>query len=210
MIRLPSALTRSLVIIAACLPLSRVAAQNDRTGALYRDSYTLEGKKDYVAALARVREARTAGGSAYFAALRSGWLQYMQGDFAASVASYTEAVASEPKAVEPKLGLTLPLMAQRNWRELERACTAVLAIDPHNATALSRLGVAQYNAGNFSGAEATYRRLTDDYPSDTDYKTGLGWALQRQGKKGEARPWFEAVLSVSPDNANAKAGLAAK
>ena len=75
------------------------------------------------------------------------------------------------RSIEPKLGLTLPLLGQRNWRELERACQAVLAVDPHNATSLARLGLAQYSVGNFAGAEATYRRLADDYPSELDYQT---------------------------------------
>ena len=113
----------------------------------------------------------------------------------------------DPKAIEAKLGLTLPLLAQRNWRELERACSAVLAVDGRNATALARLGLAQYSAGNFSGAEATYRRLTEDYPSEMDYRTGLGWALLKLGKSAEAKAIFDGVLAVSPDNVNAKAGL---
>jgi len=210
MVRLSTVITRSLVVVAAVLPASRAVAQNERTGALYRESYALETKRDYAAALALVREARSTGGATYFAALRTGWLTYLQGDYAASVAGYTEAVAAEPKAIEPKLGLTLPLLAQRNWRELERACSAVLAIDPRNATVLARLGMAQYNAGNFAGAEGVYRGLTEDYPADLDYMTGLGWALQKLGKKGEARTWFQAVLSVSPDNVNATAGMSAK
>ncbi len=209
MLRFPRLVARSLIIVAVAVPASRAAAQNERTGSLYRESYALEAKRDYVAALALVREARTAGGSTYFSALRTGWLTYLQGNYAASIVSYTEAVATEPKAIEPKLGLTLPLLAQRNWRELERACAAVLALDPRNVTALARLGIAQYNAANYAGAEATYRRLTEDYPSDLDYKTGLGWALLKLGKKGEARALFAAVLSVSPDNANAKAGMSA-
>ena len=83
----------------------------------------------------------------------------------------------------------------------------MLAVDGRNATALARLGLAQYSAGNFSGAEATYRRLTEDYPSEMDYRTGLGWALLKLGKSAEAKAIFDGVLAVSPDNVNAKAGL---
>ena len=198
---------RLVFAVAIIAPAHVLRAQDARVSGLYRDSYTLEAKRDYVAALAKVRDARAAGGNAYFSAIRSGWLAYLQGDFKASLASYSEAVAAEPKAVEPKLGLTLPLLAQRNWRELERACAAVLAVDPRNSTALARLGLAQYNGGNFSAAESTYRHLMEDYPSEMDYRTGLGWALVKQGKNGEAKPIFESVLAVSPDNVNAKAGL---
>jgi tetratricopeptide (TPR) repeat protein len=197
-------------VIALATPLSAGHAQSERTGALLRDSYVLEGKRDYSGAIVRVREARNAGATAYFVALRSGWLSYLLADYQGAIASYSEAVAAEPKAIEPKLGLTLPLLAQRNWRELERACMAVLQLDPRNATALSRLGLAQYNAGNFAGAEATYRRLVDDYPADLDYRTGLGWAQLKLGRNADARTTFEWVLAVSPDNVNARAGLSSR
>lgn len=201
------AIMRPLATVALALPFSSVAAQEPRSATLYRESYVLEAKRDYIGALARVREARAGGGNAYFAAIRLGWLSYLQGDYAAAIASYSEAVAAEPKAIEAKIGLTLPLLAQRNWRELDRASTAVLAVDPHNATALARLGLARYNSGNYAGAESMYRKLADDYPSEMDYKTGLGWAMLKQGKNGDAKALFEAVLAVSPDNTNAKAGL---
>jgi tetratricopeptide (TPR) repeat protein len=195
---------------AIALPVAAAHAQGDRTANLFRESYALESARDYPGALARVREARAGGSAPYFATMRMGWLSYLHGDFTASIASYSEAIAAEPNAIEPKIGLTLPLLAQQNWRELERACTAVLASDPRNATGLARLGIAQYNSGNHGGAEATYRRLTGDYPSDLDYKTGLGWALLRQGKRTEARQWFAEVLAVSPDNTNARAGMTAR
>jgi tetratricopeptide (TPR) repeat protein len=198
---------RSALLLSALTPVSLLKAQDSKMAVLYRESYVLEAKRDYVGALAKVRDARAAGGNSYFSAIRAGWLAYLQGDFRASIASYSEAVSTEPKAIEAKLGLTLPLLAQRNWRELERACVAALASDPRNATALARLGVAQYNGGNFAAAESTYRRLMEDYPSEMDYRTGLGWALLKQGKNGDARPIFESVLAVSPDNVNAKAGL---
>ena len=59
-------------------------------------------------------------------------------------------------------------------------------------------------------AEATHRRLADDYPSELDYKTGLGWALLKQGKGAEAKAVFEGVLAVSPDNVSARAGVGAR
>lgn len=44
--------------------------------------------------------------------------------------------------------------------------------------------------------------------TELDYQTGLDWALLRLGKRKEARKIFAFVLSVSPDNPNAKDGLA--
>ncbi|MBL0172114.1 MAG: tetratricopeptide repeat protein [Gemmatimonadaceae bacterium] len=193
------------ILLALAWPSAQ--AQGTRAPSLYRESYALEAKREYPAALAKVREAKQAGSNAYFANLRMGWLSYLAGDYVASAASYADAVTAEPKAIEPKLGRTLPLLAAGNWRELERACREVLSLDAQNVSALSRLAIAQYNSGNFADAAASYRKLIDAYPSDLDFKTGLGWALLKQGRTGDARPLFEAVLAVSPDNLNALKGL---
>lgn len=197
-------LAASALTIAAPLV---ARAQGDATARLYRESYALEAKRDYVGALAKVRDAKRAGSNAYFATIRLGWLTYLSGDYAGAVTLYTDAAALEPKAIEPKLGRTLALLAVGNWRELEKAAREALAIDAQNVTALSRLAVAQYNSGNFADAAATYKKLNEAYPSDLDFKTGLGWALLKQGRTTDARPLFESVLAVSPDNLNALKGL---
>jgi tetratricopeptide (TPR) repeat protein len=210
-----TSLTRASIVFAlltASLALAAPARHQSesRIAVLYRESYMLEAKLDYPGALAKVREIRQSGGASYFATLRTAWLSYLAGDYKASAADYADAIAAEPKAVEPKLGLTLPLLAGRNWRELERACRDVLAIDARNVTARSRLAQALYWAGNYPDAASTYRQLVADYPSDLDHKTGLGWALLRMGRTAEARQIFGSVLAVSPDNVYAKQGLAAQ
>ena len=204
------ALTAALLGATALTPGRSPAQAEARTAVLYRESYALEAKQDYTGALARMREISREAGTSYFATIRMAWLSYLVGDYAGSVASYTNAVATEPKAIEPRLGLTLTLLAARNWRELERASRDVLVMDARNATALARLAAAQYWGGNYAAAEATYRQLTADYPSDLDYKTGLGWTLLKLGRTAEARQFFTSVLAVSPDNSSAKQGLAVK
>jgi Flp pilus assembly protein TadD len=201
----------SLLLLAAlAAPRAAAAAPPaERVAALYRASYQLEAKGDAAGALATMTEIRAATGASYFVVVRTAWLEYLAGSFGPSVASYREAARLEPKAVEPKLGLTLPLLAQKRWRDLERACRDVLALDAGNAVARARLAHAQYSAGNYPDAATVYRRLAAEYPADLNHKTGLGWALLRMGRRAEARRLFEAVLAVSPDNPNAKQGLTA-
>ena len=201
-----------LVVAAAAAATPRVTqAQADgKVAALYRHSYAAEAKQDFATALARMREIRQAAGPSYFVTVRIAWLSYLAADFKTSAAAYSEAIAADPKAIEPKLGLTLPLLASRTWGELERACRDVLALDARNAAARARLAQAQYWSGNYPDAATTYRGLTAEYPSDLDYKTGLGWALLKMGRTAEARQLFDAVLAVSPDNTYARQGLAAK
>jgi tetratricopeptide (TPR) repeat protein len=177
---------------------------------LYRDSYQAEARGDYTAALGKLREIRKSAGASYFASLRTGWLAYLAGDLATAEAQYREAIAAKPKATEAKIGLTLVLFVAQKWRPLEMACKQALAENDKNPAVRARLAAAYYNLGNFPDAAVGYRKLVEEYPAELDYHTGLGWALFRMGKREEARRIFEFVLSVSPDNPNARDGMAAK
>ncbi len=180
-----------------------------RAATLYRESYHLEASRDFSGALSRMKEIASRGDRSYFAVARTAWLAHISGDFAAAENAYREAAVLAPKALEPKLGLTLPLLASKKWRDLERACRDVLAADPNHATARARLAHALYMQGNYPDAASLYRRLIEEYPGELDHQTGLAWANLRMGKRAEARATFSAVLAVSPDNANAKQGLSA-
>ncbi len=198
-----------LSALAAALSMSVTALAADVPD-LYRASYQAEARGDYTTALGKLREIRSVAGPSYFASLRTGWLAYLSGDFATAEAQYRDAVAAKPKALEAKVGLTLVLFVAKKWRPLETACKQVLAESPAQPTVRARLAAAYYNLGNYPDSAAGYRKLVEEYPGELDYHTGLGWALLRLGKREEARKVFELVLSVSPDNPNAKDGMAAR
>lgn len=209
-----TSLLRSLMVAAmvagAALGATPALAQDGSVSALYRESYRLEAASDAKGALGKMREIRAKAGASYFVAMRSGWLAYLVGEFAAAEMAYAEAAGFAPKAVEARLGLTLPLLAQKKWRELERACREVLALDPHSGVGRTRLGAALYAIGNYPDAALVYRKLVEDYPAELDHQTGLGWAMLRMGRRAEAKQVFAAVLAVSPDNVNAQQGMAAQ
>ena len=106
-----AATSRRVAVALLVVSTPSLASAQSRSAALYKESYALEAKSDYVGAIARAREASKAGSDAYFANVRLGWLTYLSGDFAESVARYTDAITAAPAAIEPKLGLTLPLLA---------------------------------------------------------------------------------------------------
>jgi tetratricopeptide (TPR) repeat protein len=202
--------TLSFLMVLGVGLLGASAAIGAEVPDLYRASYQAEARGDYAGALGKLREIRKAAGASYFASLRTGWLAYLAADFTTAEVNYRDAARAKPKAVEAKIGLTLVLFAAQKWRPLEVACKQVLADDAKQPTVRSRLAAAYYNLGNFPDAAAGYRKLVEEYPGELDYQTGLGWAMLRLGKREEARKIFEAVLAVSPDNPNAKEGIAAK
>ncbi|MBN1606227.1 MAG: tetratricopeptide repeat protein [Polyangiaceae bacterium] len=177
---------------------------------LYRKSYRAEAQNRPIEALEAMKTILSRDKDSYFVNVRTGWVAYLAGRFAESEQAYRRAAKAQPKAIEAKLGLTLPLMAGKKWTELEAASRAVLALDPKNNAARARLGLALYSRGNYPDAATTYRGLMADYPGELDHQTGLGWALAKMGRMKEARGVFEAVLAVSPDNPNARASLKKK
>lgn len=197
----------AIAALAGVFAVARPAAAQDDVSALYRASYASESARDYAGAIASMRTIESRG-SSYFVKVRLGWLNYLSGDYVSSARYYRDAATAAPRAIEPRLGLTLPLLASKSWRELERACRDVLALDPNNDVGRARLAHALYMIGNYPDSATTYRKLVEDYPAELDHQTGLGWALVKMGKTAEAKQLFRQVLAVSPDNPNAKAGMA--
>ena len=65
------------------------------------------------------------------------------------------------------------------------------------AKVLHNLGMSEYNLGNFEGSTAYFGRLYTDFPNSTLNSTGLlflGKALQKTGKKDEAKQAFQELI----------------
>lgn len=196
------------MLALALLFVTSLASADAAVAELYRASYALEAKGDAAGALAKMNQVQAASGSTYFVRARVGWLAYLAGQNALSIQAYNDAIRMKPAAVEARLGLTLPLLAQSKWRDLDRACREVLKLAPSDMTARARLAHALYSVGNYPDSATLYRKLIEEYPADLTFQTGLGWAVLKMGRRAEARTLFQQVLAVSPDNASAKAGLA--
>ena len=200
----------ALVAAAVGLAVSAPAlAQGSNPADSYKRSYALEASGKYADALAAITPMATKLRSSYFFQMRLGWLRYLAGKHAASVTAYKMAAALKPAAVETHLGMTLPLIATRQWKDAETAAKSALRLVPGNYLATTRLAWIQYNLGRFADAERTYRAVLKRYPSSLEMNAGLGWALLKQERKVEAASLFLAILTRSPEYATAKAGLAA-
>ena len=200
--------TRSAVLVIALAGLGAASAQ-EGVPQLYQASYELEAARQYGPALDALARMPDAEKKTYVWQLRTGWLSYLAGQYDPAIAAYRKAVALAPDAVEPRLGLMLPLMAQRRWKDAEVAGREVLRRDPGSYLGQSRLAFALYNLGRYPEAEAMYRKVLAAYPSDVEMRAGLGWSLLKQGKREAAVAAFKDVLRVSPRQASALAGMAA-
>jgi tetratricopeptide (TPR) repeat protein len=191
----------------ALLLLSATAVARAEPGDAWRLSYAAEARGDHAAALAALEKAG-GGPVAYVLALRRGWLLHLAGRHADAVASYQQALALEPRAVEARLGAMLPLMALRRWKDAERLGEEALAIAPGDPTTRARLAWIDYSQAQWQKAEQRYREALAAWPASAELRTGLGWSLLKQGKHREARAELERVLTFAPDHAPAREGLA--
>ncbi len=197
-----------VVALVVLLPTVARSDASPEVQDLYRASYREEAKGKPTVALDAMKKIQAKSGASYFVSVRKAWLAYLAGRFSESERGYQEAIKERPDAIEARLGLTLPLLAQKKWRPLEKACRDVLKADPQNAVARARLAHAYYSIGNYPDSATVYRKLVKDYPGELDHQTGLGWALARMGRTAEAKKTFARVLDVSPDNPNARQGMA--
>jgi len=199
----------AVVLGLAVSVVAHRAAALSRAATLWQQSYQLEAKGAFPAAVKVLGQLPNTTRAGYLYAQRSGWLYYLGGKHIQAVAAYRLAISRAPKAVEPRLGLLLPLMALRRWQEAERVARDALKLDAGNQLAGRRLALSLYQLGRFAEAEAVYRSVLASYPSDLDMLSGIGWSRLRQGDQTGARRAFAAVLEIAPRHVSAKTGLAA-
>jgi len=196
-----------VVALLGLAPATGLAGSEATIPDLYASSYSHEHRGSFDLAVNEMLQVLRIAPQDYVACLRAGWLNYQAGRFDDAVVHYRKAVQVAPRAVEARLGLLLPLMANLRWKEAEAVAREVLVTDPGNYLARSRLAWTLYSLGRFKEAETLYTALVEGYPGDFEMRLGLGWTLLKQGRKAEARPHFETVLRVDAHNLRARAGM---
>jgi tetratricopeptide (TPR) repeat protein len=195
-----------LISVATILIIPATSPANGDIPQHFQRSFYYEDKGDLATALNEVLKILQTDASNYTAVLRSAWLYYRRGYYDDSIVQYRKAVSLRPEAVEPRLGLTLPLMAAGRWKVAEAAAREVLTSAPSNYAANSRLAYCLYNLGRYGEAATQYLKVLKLYPSDTEMQLGLAWTYVRMGRHDSAKEWFAEVLGVKPSNASALAG----
>lgn len=202
----------SITVVALMIAGSSVvavAADFSNVAALFEQSFAAEARGKTRTALSNVLSILKKDSDHYVANLRAGWLSYKSGKYADSVIWYRKAAQLMPDAIEPQLGLMLPLMAAKRWAEAERVGVDLLRVDTRSYLIRSRLAFVYYSRGRWSKAEGLYASVLTDYPSDLDISSGLAWTWLKQGKSQNATELFDRVLSVNASHQSAAAGRAA-
>jgi tetratricopeptide (TPR) repeat protein len=174
----------------------------------WAESYQFESLGQYGLAIQALEPIVDADPNHEFAILRSAWLKYLNGDYNASIRDYRRAVELNDQSLEAQLGLTLPLLAQRRWREAAGAAQEVLTVAPWNYYAHLRLMVAEEGLSQWRTLAAHAREVAAHYPSDATLLVYLARAEARQGNAEIALRVFADVLERIPSHEEALAFVA--
>ena len=172
----------------------------------YSTSFTLEQELKYKEAAQLLMDISTKYKDDYELNLRLGWLLYLSANYANSVKHLKRAIKAEDGSIEAKNMILLPLMAAKEWGEVERYANMVIKKEPTNYYANLRLAYTHYVKQAYANALDRYLVLHSCYPSDIDVKLGAAACYLRLNQKGKAAHFYNKILKVYPTHELAKQG----
>ena len=178
--------------------------------AAWQSSYQFETAGKYNEAIAALDPVPANWAEAELKTLRRGWLYYLQGSYSDAIREYRLAIERNSRSIDARLGVTLPLLAQKRWREAEQSARAVLDLSPNNYTGLLRLVVALEGQRDWAPMAKAAATITSSYPSDATGFVYLARAYAWQEKRAEAVAAYQAVTVRYPGHAEAKAYIEKK
>jgi tetratricopeptide (TPR) repeat protein len=194
----------SLILTALLISVSSYGMSYSEIKKLYQKSYTYEKNGDYKDAVKALMPIYESYPNGYTVNLRLGWLYYLMKNYANSEYHYRKALKALPSSIEAMLGLSLPLMAQSRWSDLESLMYRVIKIDYYNYYGNLRLCKALTEEKKYSIAESISRKMLVIYPTDVNFLNQLAISLYNQDKVSYAKSIFENVLTLDPENTTAK------
>jgi len=139
-----------------------------------------------------------------FALTRHAWLNYLQGKNNAAIEDYKNVAKLNPKSLDAMLGITLPLLAQKRWREAASYATKVLAIAPWNYFAHVRLMICEEGQEQWKTLAFHANAVSKRFPTDTTILVYQARANSHLGNIPTARTLFKKVLERIPNHVEAK------
>jgi tetratricopeptide (TPR) repeat protein len=126
-----------------------------------------------------------------------------------SEAAYRNAVLWSPSDVDALVALSVVLVQPRSgvgnakrFADAESFARRAIQLQPKNAVAWDRLGVALQSRGVFNEeTEQAYRRAVELDPEFAVGYAHLGRALKHAGRKDEAAPFFERAIQLAKNPA---------
>lgn len=117
--------------------------------------------------------------------------------WAQAEAQLQKIIATQPKLSGAHLNLGLVYRQQQEHKRAEQAFTDAIAANHTNLDAYNQLAILQREAGNFSAAEANYKKALSVWPFHADSHKNIAILYDLYlGKSAEALPHYEAYLQL--------------
>jgi tetratricopeptide (TPR) repeat protein len=200
--------TRILIFAFACVTAANAADKLAAISEAWQKSLTEESNNDYKAALDSVMAFKNAGGETYLAAVRAGWLSYLNQDYAKAIQYYATAAKQEPRAITPHLGMMYVYQAETKPEEVLRATREVLKIDQYHRPTLLIAGEILFNQKEYRKAEVFFERAYKLMPEEPIGMSWFGWSQINQGQARLAAPVFEKLMEINPQGYMVRDGFA--
>lgn len=173
----------------------------------WQTNYMLENTGQYAQAVAGIDEVLRLTPTHEFALMRRAWLNYSQGHHNDALRDYNQVLALNPKALDARLGLTLPLLAQQRWREAAVEAHKVIAVSAWDYTAHVRLMVCEEGEQKWETLTRHATELATRYPGDATVQVYLARSAASQNDSRTARLAYLKVLQHLPEHMEANAYL---
>lgn len=169
----------------------------------WKDSYALEAAGKYEQAASALEPILRTAPNHEFGLMRRAWLNYLQGRHREALRDYNQILWLNPNALEARLGLTLPLMAQQRWSEAANEARKVIAVSAWDYTAHLRLLLCEEGEARWDDMAQHAAALVVRYPTDATFLVYLARAEAWRGNIKAAKTYYGRVLERIPAHVEA-------
>jgi tetratricopeptide (TPR) repeat protein len=173
-------------------------AVSKKTLTPWGQSYKHELAKEYKEAIDVIAPYLKKKEDIELANMRVAWLEYLKGSYNSSINGYEKALSINPNSIDAKLGVVLPLMAQKRYREARRQLNHLIKTSPWNYTAHQRLLAIDEAQRKWKHMTKHAKALSRHFPSDTTALVYLARGYAWQDNKIMAKKVYSRVLLRMP------------
>ena len=192
-----------LMLIASLFSFSGMAISVEEHASVY-ETYTLEAQGKYGKAIEKMTKILEGKSDDYFINYRLGWLFSLEKKYKNSVDHYKKAGASNPKALEPWLALSLLHLNLLDYKNVMTYAEEVIKRDPESYYGNQRFILAALRMKDYSSALEKVDEILKAYPTDAIFLEQRAFALGESGKYDLAKKAVTDLLLISPSNAYGK------
>ena len=120
---------------------------------------------------------------------------------------HTQGIVLSPASAKAQQNYAIVLMNNGKFPEAISQLKKALAIYPNYGDAAFRIGLCYEAMQQQDSAQEWFYRAQEIQPQHTASRNALGWRLIKQQNFNEAKPLFDEVTRIDPENFRAKLGL---